>query len=339
MNIPFIWRIASGYKAFFFAACWCLKNGMFAVGFTVATAATMLPGFSGLHAAPLFSGNADGVVVANDDFVNMVENTSWSINVLNNDYGVGNKPAQMIITDPPEYGTAEITDKYSVKYTPGERFVGRDEFSYRICNSSGVCDEATVGVKVNDYDYVPVANDDVFRFHPDSNMIIDVLANDEMIFDHPLNLKISRDLNNGTTKITDDLKLDIYINTHLVETDSLFYEVCDAEGDCDNATVYVIPYPGQELQSIVPEGFSPNGDGYNDTFWTPRFDNYELMTLKVFNRNGVLVFESDDYDNGWDGKANAGPLEGKVVPRGVYYYVLQIRDISREVKGSVFVSH
>lgn len=65
--------------------------------------------------------------------------------------------------------------------------------------------------------------------------------------------------------------------------------------------------------------FTPNGDGINDLL---RFDLLELFngnTLQVFNRWGKLVFESNDYQNDWDG----GDLK-----EGTYFYVLDIDDPS-----------
>jgi len=65
--------------------------------------------------------------------------------------------------------------------------------------------------------------------------------------------------------------------------------------------------------------FTPNGDGINDVL---RFDLLELFngnTLQVYNRWGKIVYESNDYQNDWDG----GDLK-----EGTYFYVLDIDDPS-----------
>lgn len=72
----------------------------------------------------------------------------------------------------------------------------------------------------------------------------------------------------------------------------------------------------------IPTAFSPNGDYNNDKF-TPTLVNFEDYSIRIFNRWGELMFESNDIHIGWDGK-----FDGKEVPLGVYYY--NIRFITTE---------
>jgi gliding motility-associated-like protein len=71
----------------------------------------------------------------------------------------------------------------------------------------------------------------------------------------------------------------------------------------------------------IHKGFSPNGDGINDLFIIPT-TNAEKISIKIYNRAGIIVFESDDYNNGdlWDGKAK----NGIDLPEGTYYYVMDV---------------
>jgi len=80
----------------------------------------------------------------------------------------------------------------------------------------------------------------------------------------------------------------------------------------DQATVQVTP-----TGIIIPEGFSPNNDSTNDLFVIENPSSIKLK-LKVFNRYGNMVFESDDYKNDWNGKSNAG----SDLPDGTYFYQL-----------------
>jgi len=66
----------------------------------------------------------------------------------------------------------------------------------------------------------------------------------------------------------------------------------------------------------VPTAFSPNGDGSNDVLYV-RGGGIETMDLKIFNRWGQKVFESNSLDKGWDGSFNAKPQ-----PVDAYGYVL-----------------
>ncbi|MEO5584197.1 MAG: gliding motility-associated C-terminal domain-containing protein, partial [Flavobacteriales bacterium] len=71
---------------------------------------------------------------------------------------------------------------------------------------------------------------------------------------------------------------------------------------------------------FIPSGFSPNGDGVNDTFEVIGIDVYPGNELTVFNRYGQQVFHAAGYANGWDGKDG----NSKELADGTYFYVLSI---------------
>jgi gliding motility-associated-like protein len=69
----------------------------------------------------------------------------------------------------------------------------------------------------------------------------------------------------------------------------------------------------------VPNVFTPNGDGANDVFKITGLLEPQKFECHVYDRWGVQVWQTTDYQQGWDGKsANAN------VPDGVYYYTLRI---------------
>lgn len=80
-----------------------------------------------------------------------------------------------------------------------------------------------------------------------------------------------------------------------------------------------------EVQGLKhPTGFSPNGDGINDSFeiiGAPYIQNNELI---VFNQAGEVVFKSKNYQNDWTGIGN----DGKPVPDGYYYFIFSGNGIS-----------
>lgn len=69
---------------------------------------------------------------------------------------------------------------------------------------------------------------------------------------------------------------------------------------------------------FVPNAFSPNEDGRNDTFLPIPNCVVNDYNLKVFNRWGKLVFESDAVEQGWDGKVN-----GDLMQPDVFVYVIK----------------
>lgn len=78
------------------------------------------------------------------------------------------------------------------------------------------------------------------------------------------------------------------------------------------------------IDLTIPDGFSPNGDGINDKFEIPEIIRFEAK-LKVWNRWGDVVFESDRYLSDWDGTCQSSFCMGKdVLPEGTYFYKLTI---------------
>jgi gliding motility-associated-like protein len=80
----------------------------------------------------------------------------------------------------------------------------------------------------------------------------------------------------------------------------------------------------------VPKGFSPNRDGINDVFRIPtNNDKVEKISIKIFNRAGVLVWDSNDYthEDPWGGtfKKQNGPD----LPEGTYFYIIDIWPIGK----------
>ena len=51
----------------------------------------------------------------------------------------------------------------------------------------------------------------------------------------------------------------------------------------------------------VPTAFSPNGDGNNDIIYARGFGIKRLLSFKIFNRQGQLIFVSNDEKEGWNG--------------------------------------
>lgn len=99
--------------------------------------------------------------------------------------------------------------------------------------------------------------------------------------------------------------------------------VTNAAGCSDSVTIQVTVGG-----IVVPNVFSPNGDLINDGFGiqTSGLTEYKLS---IYDRWGLLMFESTDVNQFWNGKA----INGKVCPDGTYYYILKavssIEDWSR----------
>jgi gliding motility-associated-like protein/uncharacterized repeat protein (TIGR01451 family) len=98
--------------------------------------------------------------------------------------------------------------------------------------------------------------------------------------------------------------------------------------------------PRNEICLLIPEAFSPNGDGINDT-WDIAFynDNMDLSALypdievKVFNRWGQKLWESaPGYPEPWDGRAN-----GVRLPIDSYHYTIDLGNGSEMLIGTITI--
>jgi gliding motility-associated-like protein len=82
----------------------------------------------------------------------------------------------------------------------------------------------------------------------------------------------------------------------------------------------------------IPNAFTPNGDGINDTWIIENIDMFPTAYISVFNRWGQLLYEANGTDNPWDGKYN-----GKLVPTGTYIYIVNLFDGSESRTGTLTV--
>jgi gliding motility-associated-like protein len=78
----------------------------------------------------------------------------------------------------------------------------------------------------------------------------------------------------------------------------------------------------------LPNGFTPNGDGYNDFYVIKGIQGYTNNKVQIFNRWGSLVYSKNAYLNDWNGVSN----DGQILPDGTYFIVV---DLNKEGKANV----
>ncbi len=82
----------------------------------------------------------------------------------------------------------------------------------------------------------------------------------------------------------------------------------------------------------VPNAFTPNGDGFNDTWLIPLLKNNPYCSVEVYTRYGQLVFKSIGYKKNWDGTYN-----NQALPMGTYYYIIKTSPGANSLSGSVLI--
>ena len=82
---------------------------------------------------------------------------------------------------------------------------------------------------------------------------------------------------------------------------------------------------------VVPTNtFSPDGNGINDTWFIDNIVAYDNARVSIFNSWGEVVFQSDNYQNEWDGM-----FSNDLLPAGNYYYVISNPEYDRVYKGTI----
>jgi hypothetical protein len=96
------------------------------------------------------------------------------------------------------------------------------------------------------------------------------------------------------------------------------------------------------LTEILPyNGISRNTDTQNEYFVIDCITNFPNNNVKIYNRSGVLVYEGDGYNNGKSSPEimfigvgeNGVYLQGRELPEGTYFYIIDKRDGSKPVAG------
>lgn len=111
----------------------------------------------------------------------------------------------------------------------------------------------------------------------------------------------------------------------IVEDSGLYWvqavNLCGIEYDSINVFIIDCDVPIEPLIIEIPNVFSPNNDGLNDTFVPISLSGIKSAEIVILNRWGNVVYQSKDLLIGWDGKSN-----GSECSNGVYYWNINYED-------------
>ncbi|MFP2996736.1 gliding motility-associated C-terminal domain-containing protein [Spongiivirga sp. MCCC 1A20706] len=104
--------------------------------------------------------------------------------------------------------------------------------------------------------------------------------------------------------------------------------IVELNDDCE-----VLPCRLEDIE--ISEVVTPNGDGINEFFVIDGVEGCGFITqVKVFNRLGQLVFESNDYQNDWSGIERGGDQ----LPSGTYFYIVRLVNSGfGDIQGFIFL--
>lgn len=141
----------------------------------------------------------------------------------------------------------------------------------------------------------------------------------------------------GGTAVTFNWQPNAFINSNTIlqpvvtpPGDTTYTLSVNSQVGCGTATdaVFIKVF----TKVTVPNAFSPNLDGINDTWRIDGIEAYPDADVRVFNRYGQAVFSTKSSSKYWDGKYNNTDL-----PVGTYYYIIDLKYGLPQLKGWVAV--
>ena len=140
-----------------------------------------------------------------------------------------------------------------------------------------------------------------------------------------------------------DVNGSVISETSLLEVGETYYAVLiDLVTGCESSVrLEVTPDLTSCGELIIPDGFSPNGDGVNDTFDVGNlailYPNFEI---EIYNRYGNMVYKGNANTQRFDGTSNqSGVLSNGNLPVGVYFYIFKFNDDENEPEqGRLYLS-
>ncbi|MGI4750942.1 MAG: PKD domain-containing protein [Janthinobacterium lividum] len=199
-------------------------------------------------------------------------------------------------------------------FSPAAAGVGVHAIKYVFTSTSGCADSVTQNIIVN------------------ATPTVDAGVNKSIHIGESITLSPKATGNNITYKWTPATGLS---NPNIAQpvatpSDDIIYRLTVTSADScsamDTVSIRILKIP------IIPNTFTPNNDGINDVWNIQNLDRYPDCIMDIYNRYGMLMFHSTGYGIAWDGR-----YKGEEVPVGTYYYVLNLKDGTKNYGGYVTI--
>lgn len=195
-------------------------------------------------------------------------------------------------------------------------------YQVRLVNDEYACSYNDIEVNVNPLPVVWLGNDTVL--FGDQTLLLDAYGSDIMSYNWS----------------TGDITSSVYVDGRS-GNQQVWVTVTDDNTCSASDTIYIAAADYSNMK--IPGAFTPNGDGINDTwlFPAPNKDGFDLypylndVDVKIFNRWGKMVWESEGPFKAWDGK----DIGGRELPMDSYHYIIRF-NVGNDVytyKGSVTI--
>lgn len=240
--------------------------------------------------------------VAMDDATETLMNTSLRIPILSNDKDPNNDPfSNPTILGQLTCGTATINRSGIIDFVPTTDFVGTCTFAYKVCDSGGLCDTATVTVKVNALprpdNQSPIAQNDATTTPintPVSNSVAindsDPDAGQQLVFTPSINPA------NGSVTMQTTGQYIYTPNTGFVGRDIFTYQVCDNGSPvlCATASVTIDVTAAGVNVNVAPTAFDDKATVITGVLANIaiKANDYDLNTNQVLGLPSIVTLPS-----------------------------------------------
>jgi len=172
-----------------------------------------------------------------------------------------------------------------------------------VSNAGCISDSATKNIVINKI-YPNAGNDTVLSVH------------------EPLQLHASGGENYQWLPTTGLNNSNIADPIAVLDRDESYILIITNNDGCEaRDTLNIKVYKGPEV--YLPNAFTPNGDGHNDVLKLVAPGIRTLNYFRIYNKSGILLFETSDMKKGWDGS-----FSGRTQPAGAYIWMLSATDIN-----------
>lgn len=195
------------------------------------------------------------------DSVVTTEDTSIAIDVLANDVDIDGDALSIVSWTDASHGTVAQIAGPALHYTPATNFSGTDTFTYRVEDPSGAFADALVSIRISPTNDTPLALDDAATVHEDSQVVIDVLANDTDADGDILQIASVGTGSHGVATI-DNGQLLYIPNANANGTDRVGYTTDDSNGGVSSAEVEITIVAINDAPAVDagPDVTTPEGD-------------------------------------------------------------------------------
>jgi large repetitive protein len=155
------------------------------------------------------------------------------------------------VTQQPLHGTLTLLPNGNFTYTPNPQYFGADSFSFEVCDTGNMCDEATVNINIQSVNDSPQVFNEIFIVSEDTAYTGDLSTNDTDADGDELSYSVAQFLAEGNLTITSNGQFTFIANPNYFGTVEIAYEVCDIFNACTNGELTIEVISINDLPSAV----------------------------------------------------------------------------------------